>query len=305
MEHTQINTIEYTTALRGIAILIIMLAHCFGGFTRALTPLGGIGVSIFLILSGYGLTKSAQLKESGGGGILWWKKRIVKVWVPWFILISSVTIIERKDIGNYLLEVSIIHPSYWYLQYIFYCYFVFFAISQLYKSIQLPILLMLSISTLFFLNGTMGEQAFSFVTGCFIGYKNDIMKGNKYVWRGSLLLMAIGLLFLLFKQTIWYRIIESHGDQLQNMIIINVTNALIKWPIALSVIFGGSVVVKKMINPFLLFIGGISYELYLVHFQFLPFVNDFAMAFAVIMASIPMSWLFCKINKYIQQYLML
>ena len=67
MEHTQINTIEYTTALRGIAILIIMLAHCFGGFTRALTPLGGIGVSIFLILSGYGLTKSAQLKESGGG----------------------------------------------------------------------------------------------------------------------------------------------------------------------------------------------------------------------------------------------
>lgn len=53
-------SLDYTTAIKGIAMLIIMLGHCSGHYVggRLLTPCGGIGVSLFLIASGYGLNES-------------------------------------------------------------------------------------------------------------------------------------------------------------------------------------------------------------------------------------------------------
>lgn len=56
-----------TQIMKGIAILAVMLCHLmgkFGGGTTLFTPLGGIGVSIFLMLSAYGLNESFI-----GGGI--------------------------------------------------------------------------------------------------------------------------------------------------------------------------------------------------------------------------------------------
>jgi uncharacterized membrane protein len=50
-----------SSVAKGIGILFVMLCHFmgdFGGGTVLLTPLGGIGVAIFLILSGYGLNES-------------------------------------------------------------------------------------------------------------------------------------------------------------------------------------------------------------------------------------------------------
>lgn len=57
-----------TKVMKGVAILAVMLCHLmgkFGGGTTLFTPLGGIGVSIFLMLSAYGLNES----YIGGGGI--------------------------------------------------------------------------------------------------------------------------------------------------------------------------------------------------------------------------------------------
>lgn len=47
--------------MKGVAILAVILCHLmgtFGGGTTLFTPLGGIGVSIFLMLSAYGLNES-------------------------------------------------------------------------------------------------------------------------------------------------------------------------------------------------------------------------------------------------------
>ena len=47
--------VDRTVAMRGIAIFLIILSHIIGLFQiRYATPLGGTGVAIFLILSGYG-----------------------------------------------------------------------------------------------------------------------------------------------------------------------------------------------------------------------------------------------------------
>ena len=46
-----------------------MLSHFTGNMSRIFTPLGGIGVAMFLILSGYGLNES--FKKNGLDGF--WK----------------------------------------------------------------------------------------------------------------------------------------------------------------------------------------------------------------------------------------
>lgn len=60
-------SIQHTSICRAVAAIIIILQHVSGRFgIRYLTPLGGIGVAIFLILSGYGLNESYKKKKSGG-----------------------------------------------------------------------------------------------------------------------------------------------------------------------------------------------------------------------------------------------
>ena len=52
---------EYTTTMRGIAILFVVLHHVGNSSGSVIfTPLGGIGVAMFLILSGYGLNESKK-----------------------------------------------------------------------------------------------------------------------------------------------------------------------------------------------------------------------------------------------------
>ena len=58
-----------TSAMKGVAILCVVVCHYMGTYGNGVTlftPLGGIGVSVFLILSAYGLTKSWLC----GGGTL-------------------------------------------------------------------------------------------------------------------------------------------------------------------------------------------------------------------------------------------
>lgn len=59
---------QHSNAYRGIAALIIMFQHVAGKYgVRYLTPLGGTGVAIFLISSGYGLNESYKRRGIGGG----------------------------------------------------------------------------------------------------------------------------------------------------------------------------------------------------------------------------------------------
>lgn len=60
-----------SSVAKGIGILFVMLCHFmsdFGGGTVLFTPLGGIGVAIFLVLSGYGLNESWTLGGVPVGG---------------------------------------------------------------------------------------------------------------------------------------------------------------------------------------------------------------------------------------------
>lgn len=61
-------SVQHTNICRAVAAISIILQHVASGFgIRYFTPLGGIGVVIFLALSGFGLNESYKKKKSGGG----------------------------------------------------------------------------------------------------------------------------------------------------------------------------------------------------------------------------------------------
>lgn len=94
--HTHNNERKYdflgfsqTNSIRGIAILMVILMHSSCNFgLRIFTPLGGIGVALFLILSGYGLTESYKRKKLE----LFWKSKFSKIWIPYAIVLTVCTI---------------------------------------------------------------------------------------------------------------------------------------------------------------------------------------------------------------------
>lgn len=57
--------------MKGVAIICVVLCHYMGTFGQGITvftPLGGIGVAIFLILSAYGLNESWNQGGGTAGG---------------------------------------------------------------------------------------------------------------------------------------------------------------------------------------------------------------------------------------------
>ena len=63
---------DNTMVYKGVAITSVILCHFMGTFgsgnVTLFTPLGGIGVAIFLILSGFGLNESWNKLENNDSG---------------------------------------------------------------------------------------------------------------------------------------------------------------------------------------------------------------------------------------------
>lgn len=88
---------DYSMIGKGLAIAIVVYGHLGEFFhIRYLTPLGGIGVAMFLILSGYGINES--WKKNGYQD--YWKKRFVSVYIP-YLIIEVATIPLRGGIPRY------------------------------------------------------------------------------------------------------------------------------------------------------------------------------------------------------------
>ncbi len=130
---------QTTTILKAIAIIAVVSGH-LGLIHRG----GAIGVSIVLVISGYGLTKSWDKNT----GVLFWKKRLTSVWVPYFLwtvlLISVCTLFGKYRLNgmkttDYVLTLLGLHPTpildptMWYIPYIFLCYALLFAVYSIFR----------------------------------------------------------------------------------------------------------------------------------------------------------------------------
>lgn len=268
-----------------------MISHTSSQFTRAFTPFGGIGVAIFLILSGYGLNES--FKRNGIEGF--WKKRFSRVWIPYFIAVTLVWLFwEPRMWQDYLLDIGCWKTSYWYIGYMVRCYILFWLTARFVPHFKSWVMLAIGFSTLFFLDGVQGEQAFSFVTGVLISEKGKKIDEHMRVplkWVLLLFVVAIGL--LAFKQTGLYRSIDSD-------ILINLVQTPMKWSFAMGIILGFAYMTFAMKSRFLALAGMIGYELYLVHYPFFGIVGSSPIRFALFwIASFIVAYLFYCLNNCI------
>lgn len=281
----------YTTLLKGIAIIMIMISHTSSQFTRAFTPFGGIGVAIFLILSGYGLNES--FKRNGIDGF--WKKRFSRVWIPYFIAVTLVWLFwEHCTWQEYLLDICCWKTSYWYIGYMVRCYILFWLTARFMPQYKSWALLAIGFSTLFFLDGVQGEQAFSFVTGVLISEKNKKIDEHMCVpLKWVLLLFVVAISLLAFKQTGLYRSIESD-------IFINLVQTPMKWTFAMGIILGFAFMRFALKSRFLALAGLIGYELYLVHYPFFGVVGRSPIRLALFwLASFIVAYLYYHLNTCI------
>ncbi len=94
---------ELTRELKGLAILAIVFSHIGyflstdHGFLFPLSIMAGVGVNLFLFLSGYGLTMSS-LKEKLPPA-KFYKKRLLRLFAPFWLVIISLFLLDFYLLG--------------------------------------------------------------------------------------------------------------------------------------------------------------------------------------------------------------
>lgn len=249
-----------TSTLRGIAILIIMMGHIgVSGFDfRVFNPFGGIGVAMFLFLSGYGLTES--YKENGLSNF--WKKKMMRIAIPYLIWIPIYHIVmQLSPLGN-MNHLEII-PRYWFVEYLLIAYFLFYILFKYHPQKAIVIMTIIGGISFLTLDNLRTEQSLSFITGIIFS-RNKLFFNNKnkeYILSIAFLSLFIGLISLYIKQLPIIRIYDLESIQFKLL------NLFIKLPIGISIVFVFFATKRDGIK-WLMHIGNRSYELYLTHIPF-------------------------------------
>lgn len=289
-----IADVRVTQCFRGIAIMLVIMQHCAGGLgTNIFTPMGGVGVAMFLLLSGFGLTES--YKKKGVNGFV--KGRLSKVWIPFALFyICSQMLRDRLIFSDMLLELFSIKQGLWYVHYILRCYIVFWIAFRFFYKYRWIVFIAFSVYTFFGMDEIRAEQSLSFIAGIFISERFDSLLAmtKKKMIIVMLIMGLIGIISLAVKQMPWVR--EMSGTYVYSFVQLG-----IKLPLAIMVMIGSWLMLSKNgISSALTMCGAISYELYLVHIQMLGLVNSWSSAWMMICVSMLISYSLNPIFKIIQ-----
>jgi|GEM_PF-2941247 len=242
------------------------------------------------MLSGYGLSESYKSK----GLNKFWNKKISRVLLPYAIVITLLVLFRRYDIDliDYILEITGVKTSYWYIGYQIKWYLVFFITMTFVPNRNVLVFAIVSVLMFLTLGSLEIEQSPSFLCGIVASkYKNHLTNLNRRAVCLQLAAFAfIGISFLAIKQLPFIR--EQFGSLLYSFIqmIHNIAFALC----VLAIV---SIIPAIRQSTFLLFCGIISYEIYLVHFPFYSYVDgNILKALSLISISIVISALFFAFN---------
>lgn len=282
--------LQHTTLLRGIAILMIVVGHVSGTFnTVILSPLPAAGVAIFMILSGYGLT----LSYNKNGLKNFWPKKVLRVLLPYSFVIAALLLIHKNyDLERWILELTGLKTSYWYVGYQIKWYIVFFIVMMFAVKYDILLFGVISVVMFFVLPSLAAEQSFAFVIGVALARYRERLFSLSYrnILCLGLVVFFVGTIFLAFKQLPFVRIYLGTKLYSSIQLIINLSYAVSI--IALSNLF------PRLRNSMLLmFAGGVAYEIYLLHFPFYGYVGgNFYYACLLIFLSI-------LVSRYYQKFI--
>ena len=196
---------NYTTAIKGFAILTVVWAHSGSRLgVGGIQFIAGIGVALFLICSGYGLEIS--YKRNGISGF--WKKRLLGVCMPfWIVELVGMLITGRFTIESYLKDFAFVKPATsfgWFMGYIVVCYLIFYIVKRFVKDDRAKEFALFGafavwfiLESAFFANPDIpslrARQMMSFPVGVMMGMKKDKIEQFLTAPKSSLILAGGGV----------------------------------------------------------------------------------------------------------------
>lgn len=290
--------LDFIDFAKGFAILSIVIFHyaqpyAFGLWAKAIM-VGGTGVHLFFILSGFGLGMSSTKMES----LTFFKKRFLKILIPYFVIISVIFLANMvfplyRDLtlyaigGHFLLYkmfderiIGSFGYHFWFISTIVQFYIVFPLIVNLRKRISSTNFLLISLVTsiiywvvITVLNVTHFRVFNSFFLQYLWEFNLGLVLAERYLiydevfWKKSssvlflFVLLGLGLMgFMAFK-----------GGQLGQTF--NDIPASIGYLSLVSLAYTFISNFRQLLS-FFIYVGKISYELYLIHMLVFLFANE-------------------------------
>lgn len=260
-----------TTVLRGFWSLVVILVHIPAAYQNRLQDMVGsfayIGVTFFFLVSAYGLKKSAAVHGVKG----FWRRRLPKLLVPMFV-VNIVEIFVNNKIWD-IMWLPLYLPFYidTWVQWLLICYFIFWltyrieGIKQKDIWVSMGIIAVSLYRYVFISDGGWPTEIFGFIWGLLLA--NGKMLGQKKAttktWLYSCAILcagslAVGVLYL------QYKFVAFWGDYLLKIFLG-------------FLLLGLLICINKRVdfgNKIGLWLGGISYEIYLTHTLVMRWLAD-------------------------------
>lgn len=325
-------SLSATTELKGFAILAIVFAHI--GYYLAenqhflfpLSVLAGVGVDLFLILSGYGLAHSMTRKQPTL--LQFYVRRMSRIFIPLWIVLSTVLVIDALGLHLFYPLKTIVqaivgffpkanlyeslNAPFWYLSLLLLYYLLF----PLFFSKRAPVLsavalagiaykithlksLPVDIGVLGSYHGHLlafpfGIILFSVLEESFPELQRFWMHLKTFFSKKSLFIQGMRIaIFLFFSSLICYFAIHSGvGKGVSREQTISLSTVLF-----LLIAFA----IKPFEQRFLSWVGSYSYEIYLIHWPLLYRYDVLYPLFPAGIVTFLYLWIFMGISQLVQR----
>ena len=281
--------------MQGVSAFLIMLMHFvmqIDGYPRFFNIFGSVAVAVFLFISGYGINESYKIHGIRG----FWRKRFIRVIIPcWLVFLFQLPFQEHFEAINLLQNLTFINSNLWFVDYILRWYLVYWACQTICPKYTKLLLFAFALYNIF-QQQFYSEQAFSFLCGYLASEHIDTINQleKKKIARFTGIIVSYGLFFLILKEMPFIQQIK--GTLPFNIILLN-----IKLPLAMCIITMPYLIpVIKKLSIFHK-LGNISYELYIVHYNFMPFITSIVSILVYATYSILISIIFRKLNIQLSQ----
>ncbi|OCL86813.1 Acyltransferase family protein [Aliarcobacter thereius] len=299
--HNDVFPIVVTNELKGLGILTVVFAHFafmkISGTWEFLFPLStiaGVGVDLFLFMSGFGLTVGMLKRPMK---ILdFYKKRVIKIFIPFWIalvllFVADAIFMDKYYSFSYIVKslfgffptadgFADVNSPFWYITWMI-MFYLLFPILFFKNRVWLSAILIAVIATLI---GTFNifdlasnwlhrlhTLAFSLgILGAWILYSKDGVD-NKFVtyvknFRDNSKDFKYIIIFLMFV-IIYYFAQRQVGDFWPRLQSLSIPNFYIEQMASIVIMLAFIVifVLKKVESKFLALYGSFSYEVYLIH----------------------------------------
>lgn len=270
--YTKFMSKEQTGILKGFAILTVLWAHSGMNYgVHGIQWIAGIGVALFLVFSGYGLSES--FKKNGLKDF--WKKRFVGVVIPFYIVYFIGTLVMNHSINlHQAVNILLMQDVNWYIQYIIISYVIYWFVTMIsekfnFTNSQKFIFLVVCFIIWFFIDTfyfampddpfLRARQMLSFPFGVLVSNHletvNDFFRNQKNI-KYFMLIAFVGIFSLGITQFSFFKN--------NSYLLLNSLSLLTILPLTIFVIWLSTNFKVLFNSKFLLFTGSISYELYLV-----------------------------------------